>query len=99
MKRLDAIQKSTRTMIRAWSRSPSHCLSARTSSVSGPSFRACSHCSNWSSTMSSFVPGGITVPRRTSVSASASVISGAIPGQALLSRARSRGSRSLVATS
>ena len=65
----------------------------------GAFLRACSHCSNWSSTISSFDPEASTVPRRTSASASTNFASGLIRGHARRTRARRRGSRSLVAPS
>ena len=39
-------------------RPPSHCRKACTSSVFSSSFLACSHCSNWSRTISTFLPVG-----------------------------------------
>ena len=41
---------------------PSHCRRACTSSVFSSSFLACSHCSNWSRTISTFLPSGNSVP-------------------------------------
>ena len=58
MNRVAAIQKSSRTSTRHCTRPPSHCRSASTSSPSGVSLRACSHCSNWSNTIKSFLPAG-----------------------------------------
>ena len=46
MKRVAAIQKSSRTMTTACSRMPSHCLRAATSSVFSAPILAWSHCSN-----------------------------------------------------
>ncbi len=58
MKRVAAIQKSSRTMTMHCTRPPSHCRRACTSSVFSSSFLACSHCSNWSRTISTFLPDG-----------------------------------------
>ena len=58
MNRVAAIQKSSRTSTRHCTRAPSHWRRASTSSPSGVSLRACSHCSNWSSTIRTFLPGG-----------------------------------------
>ena len=62
MKRITAIQKSSRTMTTHCTRPPSHCRRACTSSVFCSSFLACSHCSNWSRTISTFLPDGNALP-------------------------------------
>ena len=67
---LTAIQKSSRTMTMHCTRPPSHCRRACTSSVFVSSFLACSHCSNWSRTISTFLPAGIPCPRRNAASVS-----------------------------
>ena len=62
--RVTAIQKSSRTITTHCTRPPSHCRRACTSSEYCSSFRACNHCSNWSSTISTFLPCGIPCTRR-----------------------------------
>ena len=62
--RLTASQKSSRTMTMAWTRSPSHCRSALTSSVFSSCRLACNHCSNWSRTMKTFWLFAIPLPCR-----------------------------------
>ena len=62
MNRVTAIQKSSRTMTTHCTRPPSHCRRACTSSVFSSSFLACSHCSNWSRTISTFLPDRNALP-------------------------------------
>ena len=57
MNRVTDIQKSSRTISSAWTRPPSHWRRAWTSSASSVARLACSHCSNWSSTIRTFCPG------------------------------------------
>ncbi len=62
MNRPTASQKSSRTMSRHCSRTPSHCRSAASNSRRSLSVLPCSHCSNWSITSSSFSPRGQIPP-------------------------------------
>ena len=73
MNRLAASQKSSRTSTIAWTCSPSHCRRAATSSVFSSPRLAWSHCSNWSSTSSTFCAREATTrPRRKFASESTS---------------------------
>ena len=83
MNRVAAIQKSSRTSTIAWTCSPSHCRRAATSSVFSSPCRANSHCSNWSSTSSTFWPGRSVRPRRSAARASTRPSPGPGPGHAL----------------
>ena len=95
MNRVAAIQKSSRTITTAWTCSPSHCRSAATSSVSVSLRLANSHCSNWSSTSSTFWPDRRPRPRRSAASVSTSPSPAARSGHALR---RPRSSRASVSS-
>ncbi len=73
-------------------RPPSHCRRACTSSVFSSSFFAWSHCSNWSRTISTFLPAGMPCPRRRAARVSFSPRLAGRAGQCLRSPFRSRAS-------
>ncbi len=94
MNRVVDIQKSSRTRIRHCTFAPSHCRRARTSWLLSMFVVLCSHCSNWSSTSSTFWPS-VTWPSRSCARTSASDASLARPGMCLRSALSSRSSVSL----
>ena len=87
-----AIQKSSRTSRIACRPAPSHWRRARTSSPSTASGWPCSHCSNWSRTMSTLEPPRAARPSRIAAAASARPQPAGRPGNSRSSAASRRAS-------